>query len=161
MIWLIGNKGMLGTGIARQLTENKIDFVGTDREVDITDPQALAVFATGKQISYIINCSAYTAVDKAESDVELAKKLNEDGPRNIANLANVINATMIHISTDYVSTVLEMSLTQKICQLHQLEFMVLQKLMVKKQYVRLLVNIIFSVLHGFMAGLVKTLYIQC
>jgi len=102
MIWLIGNKGMLGTEIARQLTENKIDFVGTDREVDITDPQALASFATGKSISHIINCSAYTAVDKAETDTELAKKLNEDGPRNIANLANVLNATMIHISTDYV-----------------------------------------------------------
>ena len=49
-----------------------------------------------------MNCSAYTAVDKAESDVDFAKKLNEDGPRNIANLANQIHAKMIHISTDYV-----------------------------------------------------------
>lgn len=102
MIWLIGCKGMLGTEIAQQLTENKIEFVGTDIDVDITDPQALAVFVKGKEISYIINCSAYTAVDKAESDAEFAKKLNEDGPRNIANLANQIHAKMIHISTDYV-----------------------------------------------------------
>ena len=100
MIWLIGCKGMLGTEIARQLTENKIDFVGTDIDVDITNPQALADFAKGKEISYIINCSAYTAVDKAESDSDFAKKLNEDGPRNIANLANQIHAKMIHISTD-------------------------------------------------------------
>ena len=102
MLWLIGCKGMLGTEIARQLTENNIDFVGTDIDVDITNLQALADFARGKNISYIINCSAYTAVDKAESDADFAKKLNEDGPRNIANLANQIHAVMIHISTDYV-----------------------------------------------------------
>lgn len=102
MLWLIGCKGMLGTEIARQLTENKMDFIGTDIDVDITNPQALADFAKGKQITYIINCSAYTAVDKAESDADFAKKLNEDGPRNIAKLANQIHAKMIHISTDYV-----------------------------------------------------------
>ncbi len=102
MIWLIGCKGMLGTEVARQLTINKIDFAGTDIDVDITNPQALADFVKGKQITYIINCSAYTAVDKAESDADFAKKLNEDGPRNIANLANQIHAKMIHISTDYV-----------------------------------------------------------
>ena len=102
MIWLIGCKGMLGTEISRQLSENNIEFAGTDIDVDITNPQALADFAKGKEISYIINCSAYTAVDKAESDEAFAKKLNEDGPRNIANLANQIHAKMIHISTDYV-----------------------------------------------------------
>ena len=102
MIWLIGCKGMLGTEIARQLSELKVDFVGTDIDVDITNPQALEVFAKDKSIDYIINCSAYTAVDKAESDEAFAKKLNEDGPRNIANLANQIHAKMIHISTDYV-----------------------------------------------------------
>lgn len=102
MIWLIGCKGMLGTEIARQLSENKIEFVGTDIDVDITNPQALESFAQGKEISYIINCSAYTAVDKAESDADFVKKLNEDGPRNIAKLAKQIQAKMIHISTDYV-----------------------------------------------------------
>ena len=102
MLWLIGCKGMLGTEIARQLTENKMDFIGTDIDVDITNPQALADFARGKNISYIINCSAYTAVDKAESDEAFAQQLNEDGPRNIAVLANQIHAVMIHISTDYV-----------------------------------------------------------
>lgn len=102
MIWVIGCKGMLGSEIVRQLSERNINFVGTDIDVDITNPQALAEFVKGKHISYIINCSAYTAVDNAESDVDLAKRLNEDGPRNIANLANQIHAKMIHISTDYV-----------------------------------------------------------
>lgn len=102
MIWLIGNKGMLGSEIARQLTENKIDFVGTDIDVDITSYDALSTFAKNKSIKWIINCAAYTAVDLAESNVELATKLNATAPGNIAKVAKEINATVIHISTDYV-----------------------------------------------------------
>ena len=102
MIWLIGNKGMLGSEIARQLTENEIDFVGTDINVDITSYDALATFAKGKSIKWIINCAAYTAVDLAESNVELATKLNATALGNIAKVAKEIDATVIHISTDYV-----------------------------------------------------------
>ena len=102
MIWLIGNKGMLGSEIARQLSENKIDFVGTDIDVDITSYEALATFAKNKSIKWIINCAAYTAVDLAESNVELATKLNATAPGNIAKVAKEIDATVIHISTDYV-----------------------------------------------------------
>ncbi len=117
MIWLIGCKGMLGSEIARQLTENKMPWIGTDREVDITDIDALNAFAdsietnsyfpsdirrSDRKIQWIINCSAYTNVDKAEEDVELAGKLNADGPRNIARVARRISAKLIHISTDYV-----------------------------------------------------------
>ena len=102
MIWLIGCNGMLGNEIARQLKENKIDYVGTDREVDFTDFGALEAFVNGKTISHIINCAAYTAVDKAESEPDFAQKLNETGPKNLSLLANKIGATLIHISTDYV-----------------------------------------------------------
>ena len=102
MIWLIGNKGMLGSEIARQLIENKIDFVGTDIDVDITSYDALSTFAKNKSIKWIINCAAYTAVDLAESNVELATKLNATAPGNIAKVAKEIDATVIHISTDYV-----------------------------------------------------------
>lgn len=120
MIWLIGCNGMLGSEIAKQLTDNKIAWIGTDRDVDITNPEELLNFAdshdssagrtgsaasTGSvpgKITWIINCAAYTAVDKAESDPELAKKLNEEGPRNIARTARKIGAKLIHISTDYV-----------------------------------------------------------
>ena len=105
MIWLIGCKGMLGAEIARQLSENKIEYVGTDIDVDITNPQALAEFVKGKNISYIINCSAYTAVDKAESDVEFATKLNEDGPRNIAKLANIVKLRSLRIHVMIVSII--------------------------------------------------------
>ena len=102
MIWLIGCNGMLGTEVSRQLKENKIDFVGTDREVDFTDSNAVETFAAGKTIDFIINCAAYTAVDKAESDVELCRKLNVKGPEVIAKFAKKTGAVLLHISTDYV-----------------------------------------------------------
>ncbi|MCQ2601717.1 MAG: dTDP-4-dehydrorhamnose reductase [Treponema sp.] len=102
MIWVIGYKGMLGSEICRQLAENNIQFVRTDVDVDITDFKALLEFARVWSVRWIINCAAYTAVDKAESDVELAKKLNEDGPANIARVADIMGARLIHISTDYV-----------------------------------------------------------
>ena len=102
MIWLIGCKGMLGSEIARQFEDNKIEYVGTDREVDFTDYTSIQNFSKDKKIDFIVNCAAYTAVDKAESDKELAQKLNEEGPANLSKLCNSINATLIHISTDYV-----------------------------------------------------------
>ncbi len=102
MIWLIGCNGMLGTEVARQLQKAKIDFTGTDSVIDITSYSTLEDFSRDKKISAIINCAAYTAVDKAESDEVLAKKLNETGPANIARLAKKIGAIFIHISTDYV-----------------------------------------------------------
>ena len=102
MIWLIGYKGMLGSEIARQLSENKIEFVGTDIDVDITSYEALSEFASNKSIKWIINCAAYTAVDLAESNEELCGKLNAVAPGNIAKVAKEVGATVIHISTDYV-----------------------------------------------------------
>ncbi|MBQ0004021.1 MAG: dTDP-4-dehydrorhamnose reductase [Treponema sp.] len=102
MIWLIGSNGMLGTEIARELKENSVDFIGTDIDVDITNIDALRSFAKGKVIDWIINCAAYTAVDKAESDEVLADKLNNTAPGNIAKVAKESGAKLIHISTDYV-----------------------------------------------------------
>ena len=102
MIWVIGYKGMLGSEICRQLTENNIQFVRSDVDVDITDIEALDQFAKCWAVTWIINCAAYTAVDKAESDIELAHKLNVEGPENIAKVAKKYGAKLIHISTDYV-----------------------------------------------------------
>ena len=102
MIWVIGYKGMLGSEICRQLTENNIQFVRSDVDVDITDIEALDQFAKCWAVTWIINCAAYTAVDKAESDIELAHKLNVEGPVNIAKIAKKYGAKLIHISTDYV-----------------------------------------------------------
>jgi len=102
MIWLVGNRGMLGTELARLFESLAIPFVGTDRELSILDMAALRAFAHGKGLSWIINCAAYTAVDKAEDEVELCTALNVQGPENLARLAREIGARILHISTDYV-----------------------------------------------------------
>jgi len=102
MIWLIGNKGMLGTELSIMLKKNGINFIGTDREVDITNISVLNNFIKNKSIKWIINCAAYTAVDKAEDDFETCYNINTLGAANIAVCSNNLNANMIHISTDYV-----------------------------------------------------------
>lgn len=102
MIWLIGNKGMLGTEMSLLLEKSGLPFAGTDRETDITDVAALANYAEKKSIGFIINCAAYTAVDKAEDDAENCRRLNTLGAGNIAACAKSIGALLIHISTDYV-----------------------------------------------------------
>lgn len=103
MIWLIGNKGMLGRHIALELEKRQISFVGSDVEVDITNPDALKTFADERaDLDWIINCSAYTAVDKAESEPEKAAAINADGVGNIAAIAKLLDAKLIHFSTDYV-----------------------------------------------------------
>ncbi|MDR1105912.1 MAG: dTDP-4-dehydrorhamnose reductase [Treponema sp.] len=104
MLWLIGDKGMLGTEIARLLEKREIPFAGTDREVDITAPAALAAFAASfrETPAWIVNCAAYTAVDRAEDDGEACRRLNVLGAANIAKAAGDCGARLIHISTDYV-----------------------------------------------------------
>jgi dTDP-4-dehydrorhamnose reductase len=102
MIWLIGCKGMLGTELSLLLEKYGFPFAGTDREVDIIDPAALENFAQDQPVAWIINCAAYTAVDKAEDDVETCRRLNTLGAANIAACAPKIGARLIHISTDYV-----------------------------------------------------------
>lgn len=102
MIWLIGNKGMLGTELSRLFERKNIPYIGTDRDVSILDMTALREFVKDKKIAWIVNCAAYTAVDKAEDEVELCHALNAQGPENLGTLAREIGARVLHISTDYV-----------------------------------------------------------
>jgi len=106
LIWLIGGKGMLGTELSLLLEKSGLTFTATDREVDITDTAALttaaAKLAEKQPVKWIINCAAYTAVDKAEDDVETCRALNAQGAANIAFIAKKTNALLVHISTDYV-----------------------------------------------------------
>ena len=102
MIWLIGNKGMLGREVEALLNRQQRDHIATDMEVDITNIEQLKEFVSDKPVSWIINCAAYTLVDKAEDEPALAFKINADGPSNIARIAVKKNARLIHISTDYV-----------------------------------------------------------
>jgi dTDP-4-dehydrorhamnose reductase len=102
MIWLVGNKGMLGTELSMALAAAGLEFSGTDRDVDILDPRAIGAFAAGKRIEWIVNCAAYTAVDRAEDEAELCRAVNADGPENLARAASASGAKILHVSTDYV-----------------------------------------------------------
>ena len=102
MIWVIGGKGMLGQELCEELQREGLPYVMTDVECDVTAPEQLLAFATGREISWIVNCSAYTAVDRAEDEEATAHLINATGAGNIATTAAAIGARMIHISTDYV-----------------------------------------------------------
>ena len=101
---ITGSNGQLGNEIRTLASQyNSVNFIFTDvAELDITNASAVNQFCSEHQIEGIINCAAYTAVDKAESDVELASRINEIGPANLANAAKTLDAKMIQVSTDYV-----------------------------------------------------------
>jgi dTDP-4-dehydrorhamnose reductase len=101
-IWLLGDRGMLGRQIAGELRENGFSFSASDREVDIGDPRALQEFCRGKKFSWIINCAAYTAVERAEEDSAAAFRVNAQGAENLAKVAAGLGARLVHFSTDYV-----------------------------------------------------------
>ena len=95
MYLITGCNGQLGTELKKLLPNAICADVDT---LDITDAVAVNKFVNENNIDLIINCAAYTAVDRAESDIDLAKKINTDGPKNLAQSG----AKLIHISTDYV-----------------------------------------------------------
>jgi len=102
MIWLIGNKGMLGTEVEKLLKERGLTYWASDNEVDIGDYKALEKFGKDKKIKWAINCAGYTKVDKAEEEIDEAFRINKDGVRNIALFSTKRQIRLIHISTDYV-----------------------------------------------------------
>ena len=84
-------------------THPQFDFIFTDvQELDITNLMDTLAFFDAHTPQYIVNCAAYTAVDKAETDVLLATKINVNGARNLARAAQSMGAMMFHLSTDYV-----------------------------------------------------------
>ena len=100
-ILITGANGMLANAVKEELKDEEL--ICTDvAELDITNAEQVNEFVKKENPKYIINCAAYTAVDKAEENEELAYKINAIGPKNLAVAANNNDAILIHISTDYV-----------------------------------------------------------
>lgn len=120
MIWIIGSKGQTGSEVARILTENKINWIGSDKELDISDPRALDTFVlshdseagrTGNAVSrgkvpekikWVINCLEYQDFSETDESKALSDKFNIHGPTNIARITRQLGAKLIHISSGYV-----------------------------------------------------------
>ena len=101
-IWLTGCQGMLGRQVAAELARSGIPFIGSDMEMDITDEKVVMNFMARYRFNWIINCAAYTAVDKAESEPDVAMKINGMAPGILGKAAECRGARVLHISTDYV-----------------------------------------------------------
>lgn len=100
-ILITGANGMLAKSVRDKLSD--YELVLTDvADLDITDKEAVIKFVEETKPEYIINCAAYTAVDKAETAGPIVEKINADGPKNLAIAAKKSGAKLIHISTDYV-----------------------------------------------------------
>ena len=104
-VLVTGSNGQLASCIkdlAKQYED--LDFIYTDyKELDICDlNQVNTFFKSNKKIDYCINCAAYTAVDKAESDVEKAFEINANGAKNLAIACSEFDTILIQISTDFV-----------------------------------------------------------
>jgi len=102
-LWIIGRRGMLSQALQRACNEEGIDFLVTSRkEVDVTDAEALKNQFDTLAITHVVNCSGYTAVDRAEDEQEKAEKLNVHAVENLGQLAKENGVKLIHFSTDYV-----------------------------------------------------------
>ena len=107
-ILITGANGQVGKALqylveAEWANNNTLTCYFADRAtLDISNKADIHAFCQNKKIDIIINCAAYTAVDKAESESEQAYAINSDGPKNLAQVAEELGAALLHISTDYV-----------------------------------------------------------
>lgn len=102
-VLVTGVKGQLGYDVMRELKKRGHEGIGVDiDEMDITDPVSVDKVITEANPDAVIHCAAYTAVDAAEDNFEICKKVNVDGPANIAKVCKKLDIKMIQISTDYV-----------------------------------------------------------
>ena len=112
-VLVTGAKGQLGQEIKKISLNNQFSveykFLYTDvysepgtDELDITDLSSVRSYVKNNKINFVINCAAYTAVDKAESEPQKAELINKTGPSNLANVCSEFDIPLIHISTDFV-----------------------------------------------------------
>ena len=103
-IVVLGASGQLGHCLKKVAEERNITDISfpSEQEGNILDEGLLDILFTKEKPEFVINCAAYTAVDKAEDDVDTCRKVNRDGAENIAKACVSHNAALIHVSTDFV-----------------------------------------------------------
>ncbi len=103
-IVVLGASGQLGSCLKKNSTERNITDISfpSEENANILDKELLDKLFTAEKPQFVINCAAYTAVDKAEDDVDTCRKVNRDGAAYIAEVCKKHHATLIHISTDFV-----------------------------------------------------------
>ncbi|MET7253242.1 dTDP-4-dehydrorhamnose reductase [Dyadobacter fermentans] len=103
-IVVLGASGQLGSCLKKNSTERNITDISfpSEESANILDKELLDKLFTAEKPQFVINCAAYTAVDKAEDDVDTCRKVNRDGAAYIAEVCKKHQATLIHISTDFV-----------------------------------------------------------
>lgn len=102
-VLVTGVKGQLGYDVVNELTKRGIEAVGVDiQEMDITDAASVNRVIRETAPDAVIHCAAYTAVDAAEENEELCRRVNAEGTQNIANICKELDIKMVYISTDYV-----------------------------------------------------------
>lgn len=102
-VFVTGVKGQLGHDVVRELEKRGMEAVGVDiEEMDITDAAGVEQVIRAAAPDAVIHCAAYTAVDAAEENEAVCRRVNAEGPRNIARVCRELDIRMLYISTDYV-----------------------------------------------------------
>lgn len=102
-VLVTGAKGQLGTDLMAELAKRGMTGIGVDvEEMDITNAEICRKVILEANVDAVIHCAAYTAVDAAEDNVELCRKINGEGTRNVALACKEADVKMMYISTDYV-----------------------------------------------------------
>lgn len=102
-VLITGANGQLGNEMRRLGAVSPNEYIFTDvAELDITDKAAVAEFVKSNNVEIIVNCAAYTNVDKAEDDEATAELINATAVRNLAEAVKAVDGTLFHVSTDYV-----------------------------------------------------------
>ncbi len=102
-VLVTGSNGQLGSEIRQWAESSDCKYIFTDlAELDITNVDAVRDMVTKLEVGYIINCAAYTAVDKAEDDQDLAYLVNHKAVESLAIVSKECGVKLVHVSTDYV-----------------------------------------------------------
>lgn len=102
-ILVTGSNGQLGTHMQLLAPQSRHTWFFTDvAELDITSRESVSNFVNNNNIELVVNCAAYTNVDRAESEEELALRINGEAVGNLAEAMKKVDGTLVHISTDYV-----------------------------------------------------------